>query len=304
MSGVFGYGSFGEHTRGNVLINYPTTDIFVDVAKCIMAIHVILAYPVNFYPMRRSLRIAFSPAGAAQTSEYDVAFWVRVVIAGSVVIFTAIVAIAIPRVSIIFGLLGSTAGVMIQFYLPALLVLQPVPILSILSEDLRHRLFVEREERAHYQGLPSPADVLGDHDHYLGGNVTQDGNHPTESVSSSSPDVPASIHVPTSPMLSPSAPTPFSPSYTPHYPPSDPVLEAKYRSEFWQNRPLDFHVVTEDELIELEGLDWDLKHIYNQECRNILPLYDRFMAFFLLGTGTFILVLGVVLNAMQFKALG
>lgn len=136
--GAFGYGSFGDATRGNVLLNYAVSDNFASAAKIIMAVHVILAYPVNVFPMRRSLRVLFT-CNTYRLNEYDWPWWLRAAVAFVVVFFTATIAILVPRVAVVFGLTGAIS-VMIQFIIPAMLVWTPHPVLEPLTPAVRRQL--------------------------------------------------------------------------------------------------------------------------------------------------------------------
>lgn len=83
-----GYGTFGSRTRGNILVNYPLSDNFANSAKVIMALHVILAYPVNMFPARRAMRIVFT-CGKYKVNEYEWPWYVRVAAALLIVTITA-----------------------------------------------------------------------------------------------------------------------------------------------------------------------------------------------------------------------
>jgi len=67
-TGILGYVSFGDGVQGDILKNYPTADSFADVAKALMALHIVLAMPVVIIPLRRCLTmLVFAVAQLADT---------------------------------------------------------------------------------------------------------------------------------------------------------------------------------------------------------------------------------------------
>lgn len=71
LTGYYGYASFGkslslttvaaeltvgvgEATDGDILKDYPPDDVLMLVTKLIMAVHIVLAYPVVLYPGKTS----------------------------------------------------------------------------------------------------------------------------------------------------------------------------------------------------------------------------------------------------------
>jgi hypothetical protein len=67
-TGILGYVSFGDGVQGDILKNYPTADSFADVAKALMALHIVLAMPVVIIPLRRCFTmLVFAVAQLADT---------------------------------------------------------------------------------------------------------------------------------------------------------------------------------------------------------------------------------------------
>ena len=133
-AGVFGYLAFNQDTDGDVLLNFSLGDVFADVAKLLMALHVTLAFPVLLLPTKRTISYLLyryanlydvAPTKISQSDSFvkvpsqKVAF-----ISGMLVLLgTAVMAIFVPEVAVIFGLVGSTASVAIMFFVPALMLI-------------------------------------------------------------------------------------------------------------------------------------------------------------------------------------
>jgi len=111
----------GPDTEGDILSNYDSSDILMGVAKGVMALHIILAYPVILYPARRILRVWVfrSPDMPLQ----QVPFWRHTFQTAVIISFTALIAILLPQVSVVFGLLGASSSTALAVVLPAFMVL-------------------------------------------------------------------------------------------------------------------------------------------------------------------------------------
>ena len=67
MTGAFGYLACGSATQGDVLLNFPVADPAAAVARALMAVHVVLAFPVVVLPCRKAIfMLAFFVAAAAR----------------------------------------------------------------------------------------------------------------------------------------------------------------------------------------------------------------------------------------------
>ncbi|KAL4451420.1 hypothetical protein ABPG77_009492 [Micractinium sp. CCAP 211/92] len=56
LVGLFGYATFPTNTRSNILLNYPTSDKLMQVARVLVGIIQIIHYPVNHAPARNATR--------------------------------------------------------------------------------------------------------------------------------------------------------------------------------------------------------------------------------------------------------
>lgn len=173
LTGAFGYVACGSATQGDILLNFPSNDVFADVARALMAIHVTLAMPVIVVPCRRSILMlrlfiieqwrqcrgqqikwdgsSVGTAGAAGDASPPLLgpsdphastlaaysamesgtrvvcgvacsaqhfAWNLVLVVGG-----AIIAVALPQVAVVFGLLGATISTAQIYVFPALMLL-------------------------------------------------------------------------------------------------------------------------------------------------------------------------------------
>ena len=110
-TGFLGYLSFRDATAGDVLTNFPATGTLSNLARSLLGIHVLLAYPLLLWPARRCIQSLLRPSSGASSapsspppppSPFAVAL-------GLVLSSTAL-AVLVPEVSVVFGLVGSIVG--------------------------------------------------------------------------------------------------------------------------------------------------------------------------------------------------
>jgi len=123
-TGVLGYASFTTTTASDVMKNLPN-DAATIAGKVLLAIHLLLAFPILFYPAKSTLLMA---AGAAEGPSIfgrvcgyasKSAVVVPVVVTG----FASLLAVSAPQVSLVFGLLGATVATFQIYTCPGLLLL-------------------------------------------------------------------------------------------------------------------------------------------------------------------------------------
>lgn len=130
-TGLFGYIRFGGGTPGNILNGFGNGDKVVDVAKGVMAVHVVLAFPVMLFPARRALELVMlrvkegwtlplSPTQRVCGMKHTPLITHNV----TVVLLCSLVGVLIPKVQVVFGLLGATMAVSQIYIFPALMVLR------------------------------------------------------------------------------------------------------------------------------------------------------------------------------------
>lgn len=114
----FGYMTFYECTKSNILNTFPDDDIAVTIARAGMTMTVTFSFPVLAYPavqtIETALKVSFS---------YPKHVGILIVL----VALAVIVAITVEDVSLIFGISGSVAGTMLSFILPGLFFIKLDP---------------------------------------------------------------------------------------------------------------------------------------------------------------------------------
>ncbi len=159
LTGVFGYLAFRDGTKGDVLLNFSVTDPAADVAKALLAIHIVLAYPVLLYPCREAIALLLSlrqgrssSSGESSSSDTDAllgadykdrskdsspsssgsgisgALWriatSNIAQSAVLVLFTSGISILFPQVAVVFGLVGASISTWQIYGIPGLLLLR------------------------------------------------------------------------------------------------------------------------------------------------------------------------------------
>lgn len=128
MTSLFGYLLFGDATLDDVLANFDTDlgipygSILNDAVRFSYAAHLMLVFPVVFYPLRVNIDGLFFPTAPPLTSyESDLRF--GSITAGLIaVIFLG--ANFIPSIWDAFQFTGATASVCVGFIFPAAVILK------------------------------------------------------------------------------------------------------------------------------------------------------------------------------------
>jgi len=122
-TGVLGYAAYRSSTAGDVMVNLPDTPATA-VGKVLLAVHLLLSYPVLFFPSRRSLLaaagelaqwLAARDAGAgrppgALSRAAELCSASPFLIPSVVTAAAALLAVGAPSISVVFGLLGATVA--------------------------------------------------------------------------------------------------------------------------------------------------------------------------------------------------
>ena len=111
LIGIFGYLRFLDETTDNILTNFEK-DTLMDIIKLDYLIIVIFSYPMMSLPFRKVFSLILF-----KTPEK---WWRRAIIVLWLVGLTYILAISIPSISFVFGIIGATAGQLIISIYPAL----------------------------------------------------------------------------------------------------------------------------------------------------------------------------------------
>lgn len=107
----FGYISFRDNTQGNILDNYSDTDPLFIAARGCVTIALLVALPLNFCPCRDNLdTMAFGkrPFSMSRHLAWTIGLCTAVLV----------VALCVPGVKIVFGILGASSSVFFCYLLP------------------------------------------------------------------------------------------------------------------------------------------------------------------------------------------
>ena len=120
--GVAGALQWGPTTSSSAIINlgpqFFDGSFIIIVAYASMMFSVCMSYPLNVYPIKITFEQILMEVGSTNED-----LWTRVVSVGTVAA-SLLCAIYIPKVSVIFDIIGTTAGCIICFILPASLYLK------------------------------------------------------------------------------------------------------------------------------------------------------------------------------------
>lgn len=140
LTGLFGFLLFGDSTLPNVLSNFDTnlgilySSLLNDIVRVSYACHIILIFPIVFYPLRLNLDgLLFASSTPLTSDNFRFAL-----ISLGLIIIVLLGAIFIPNIWVIFQFLGTTAGFLIAFIFPASITLRWVNI----SFNKISRLFI------------------------------------------------------------------------------------------------------------------------------------------------------------------
>ncbi|KAF4676466.1 Solute carrier 38 member [Perkinsus chesapeaki] len=124
--GIMCFFAFGVDLESSVIVNMGQYishgDVMVCMAFALMCITVVGAFPLVVYPQRSSLVHAISAFSPPKTAfRRRVYGWIVVVI---IIGLSYAVAIALPDVNVMLGLVGSLTGSIVTFYSPAAFILK------------------------------------------------------------------------------------------------------------------------------------------------------------------------------------
>jgi len=116
ITATFGYLQFPTSKEGNILKNYSDTDVLVNVARALLCFVIVCHYPPSNYCCRAALDYLF--IGNPKPSTARRLTWTFIIWG-----FAFIVAILVPKIDVVFGLIGATANSLIVFIFPALFLI-------------------------------------------------------------------------------------------------------------------------------------------------------------------------------------
>jgi len=133
--GLFGYLSFGEDVKGNVLLNYDSGNAFALIGRIMICCAIMFGYPMSSWVIRNSfeqiyfyLKEKYNPynqieddSGKPLRKVTHLQNFIEIFVILSISVLLAIV---IPNITTIFGVVGSTGSVTINFIVPGVMYLK------------------------------------------------------------------------------------------------------------------------------------------------------------------------------------
>eukprot|EP00026_Physarum_polycephalum_P008404 Phypoly_transcript_08487.p1 GENE.Phypoly_transcript_08487~~Phypoly_transcript_08487.p1 ORF type:complete len:447 (-),score=42.29 Phypoly_transcript_08487:24-1364(-) len=116
ITAVFGYLQFPTTVEGNILKNFSDKDVLVNVARAILCFVIVCHYPPSNYCCRAALDYLF--IGNAKPSTPRRLIWTFLIWG-----LAAITSFVVPKIDVVFGLIGATANSLIVFIFPALFLI-------------------------------------------------------------------------------------------------------------------------------------------------------------------------------------
>lgn len=109
---VVGFWRYGQTTRQDILLNVGYTHPVLATMQLLMAVNIILSFPMNVYPARMQIEMLF--LGDCNPSPLR-----HMALTAAWVGMAMLCAVSVPHISTVFGVLGATTSVMVSFVLPA-----------------------------------------------------------------------------------------------------------------------------------------------------------------------------------------
>lgn len=126
MTASFGFLLFGDATLSDLLSNFnadlgiPYGSLLSDIVRISYAGHLLLAFPIIFFPLRLNLDGLLFPLASPLTSDN----WRFALISIGILVIALLGAIFIPSIWVAFEFTGSTVGVLLSFIFPASITLK------------------------------------------------------------------------------------------------------------------------------------------------------------------------------------
>ncbi|KAI8872594.1 hypothetical protein GQ42DRAFT_161181 [Ramicandelaber brevisporus] len=116
---VIGYISFGDDIMANLFKNFPLDDVYINVARFLLALELLLTYPMLFYPARTLILSSIGFESSERQSSQNVHIVSTVIL----FILTVFGAINITDLGLVFKVIGAVAASALAFICPAVVYL-------------------------------------------------------------------------------------------------------------------------------------------------------------------------------------
>jgi sodium-coupled neutral amino acid transporter 11 len=137
--GLFGYLQFTINTDSNLISNYPDKEVFYSIVRGLFTVAITFHYPIVHFALRQSIEEVFF-------ADYKPSVVRRCVITVLNVGGTLALAIAVPKITNVFGIFGAVGAFPICYILPALFFFK-------LRRDGPAKIVVDSEAEKVYQQM-------------------------------------------------------------------------------------------------------------------------------------------------------
>ncbi|KAJ2051158.1 hypothetical protein GGH13_008665 [Coemansia sp. S155-1] len=117
---AIGLASFGSGVQANIFLNFPTTDAYVNIARVLFCLTLVLTFPLSFYPIRDT----FTHLLHIHSQQRRVSGRVlESLLTVSALTFVCVVAANCTDLGVAYELVGAATATTISFIFPALIFL-------------------------------------------------------------------------------------------------------------------------------------------------------------------------------------
>lgn len=113
--GFFGYLTFYENVKDDILLNYPAKDILFSICRVGLALCLVLGLPLLTLPLREYIRELFHMRKSEETLKY------RMLTSFGLYAAAYGISLLVPGILTVWSFLGSTIGAIFNFILPGIL---------------------------------------------------------------------------------------------------------------------------------------------------------------------------------------
>ncbi|KAJ2782029.1 hypothetical protein GGI15_003038 [Coemansia interrupta] len=127
---LIGLVSFGSAVRANIFLNFPGTDGYINLARALFCLTLVLTFPLSFYPIRDTLTHVLVPGSRAGTGGRAKETMITLVVL-TMVCFTAMGCTDLGRA---YELVGAATATTISFIFPALIYLRSETAAGLIAD--------------------------------------------------------------------------------------------------------------------------------------------------------------------------
>lgn len=117
LIGIAGYLSFLQQTSQDLLLDYPTSDVAINVGRILLTFTMLIALPLNLNPTIRSgLQFGNFVRGGNPQTQSEIG---RVLLTILCIAWQAVIAVLVPGVADVLSILGATVATATMLAIPA-----------------------------------------------------------------------------------------------------------------------------------------------------------------------------------------